>query len=507
MTNETYGTLVHRLQQINDVNGALALLGWDQQTKMPPAGAAARAERMATLAGIAHEMQTSDELGALIDALGNYETSLSPESDEACLIRIARRQYEKARLIPTTLATEMSRAEALGYAAWTEAKESGDFTAFLPALTTIVDLTRQYIALVKAAHPEVADDYDILLDNFEPMLTAAEVDAVFDKLKAATIPLVGIVTERADLVRDDLVHQPFPVATQRVFIDELATVLGVDPASWRIDDTVHPFANPIALEDIRITNHYYDETISPVLFGTMHEFGHGLYERQVAPSLARTPLQRGASMAWHESQSRTWENLIGRGRPFWDWGTPRLAASFPDQLGDATPDSLFRAVNKLGPSLIRIESDELTYNLHIILRYELERDIFAGRVELADLPEAWNAKIEQYLGIPVPNDSVGVLQDVHWGSGLFGYFPTYALGNVVALQVWQRLTQDLPDLDAQVAAGEFGPLREWLRENIHRHGSKFTPKELLQRVVGVDAFDPAPLIAYLQDKVHTLYGA
>ncbi|MGC4107009.1 MAG: carboxypeptidase M32 [Thermomicrobiales bacterium] len=507
MSNETYDALVKRLQQINDVNGALALLGWDQQTKMPPAGASARAERMATLAGIAHEMQTSDELGALIDALTNYEASMSPESDEACLVRIARRQYEKARIVPTELAMEMRRGEALGYAAWTEAKNSGNFKAFLPALTNIVDLSRQYIALVKDVNPEIADDYDILLDNFEPRLTASEVDVVFDRLKEATIPLVGIVTERSGLVRDDLVHQSYPIATQRAFIDSLATTLGVDAASWRIDDTVHPFANPIALQDIRITNHYYDETIAPVLFGTMHEFGHGLYERQVSPALARTPLQRGASMAWHESQSRTWENLIGRGRPFWDWATPRMAGFFPDQLADATPDAMFRAVNSLGPSLIRIESDELTYNLHIILRYELERDIFAGRVDLADLPEAWNAKIEQYLGIPVPNDSVGVLQDVHWGSGLFGYFPTYALGNVVALQVWQRITQELPDLDAQVSAGEFAPLREWLEENIHRHGSKFTPKELLQRVIGVDAFDPEPLIAYLQGKVHTLYGA
>ncbi|MGC4190162.1 MAG: carboxypeptidase M32 [Thermomicrobiales bacterium] len=507
MTNETYDALLHRLQKINDIEGALALLGWDQQTKMPPAGGAARAERIATLAGIAHEMATSEELGSLIDALGNYETSMPPESDEACLIRIARRQYEKARVIPTSLATEMSRAEALGYAAWTKAKESGDFKAFLPALTNIVDLTKQYIDLVKATNPDVADDYDILLDNFEPMLTAAEVDVVFDRLKEATIPLVGIVSERADLVHDDLIHQTFPVPIQRAFIDTLAATLGVDPASWRIDDTVHPFANPIALEDIRITNHYYEHTIGPVLFGTMHEFGHGLYERQVSPSVARTPLQRGASMAWHESQSRTWENLIGRGRPFWDWATPQLASAFPDQLGDATPDALFQAVNRLGPSPIRIEADELTYNLHIILRYELERDIFAGRVDLADLPEAWNAKISQYLGIPVPNDSVGVLQDVHWGSGLFGYFPTYALGNVVALQVWQRIVRELPNLNAQVSAGEFASLREWLGETIHRHGRKYTPKDLLQRVVGTDTFDPEPLIAYLQGKVHTLYGA
>lgn len=507
MTNETYDALVRRLQQINDVNGALALLGWDQQTKMPPAGAAARAERIATLAGISHEMATSDELGSMIDALDNYVATIPDDSDEACMVRISRRQYEKARIIPTDLATAISRAEALGYAAWTEAKASGDFKAFLPALTNIVDLTKQYIDLVKASKPDVADDYDILLDNFEPMLTAAEVDTVFDRLKEATLPLVGIVTERADLIHDDLVHQPYDIPTQRAFIDRLATALGVDAASWRIDDTVHPFANPVALQDIRITNHYYPETIAPVLFGTMHEFGHGIYERQIAPALARTPLQRGASMAWHESQSRTWENLVGRGRPFWDWATPQMAGFFPDQLDDATPEAMFRAVNKLGPSLIRIESDELTYNLHIILRYELERDIFSGRVDLADLPEAWNAKISQYLGVPVPNDSVGVLQDVHWGSGLFGYFPTYALGNVVALQIWQRVQRELPDLDTQLASGDFAPLRDWSRENIHRHGSKFTPKELLQRVVGVDAFDPEPLIAYLQDKVHTLYGA
>lgn len=507
MSNETYDKLLGRIQQVNDISGAASLLGWDQRTYMPVQGAATRAERLATLEGLAHSIFTDDETGALIDALDHYETSLPYDSDEASLIRKVRKDYRKAKVIPADLASELSRAEILGYAAWMEAKASGDFGAFLPSLERIVALKREQIALFKRALDDVDDDYDILLDDFEPGLKAAEVDGVFDRLKEATMPLVGIVMERSDLVHDDIVHGDFPIDAQKKLVRAVVEQLGFDDRSWRLDETEHPFANPLAITDIRITNHYYADFFNPALFGTMHEFGHGLYERGVSPSLARTPLARGASMAWHESQSRMWENLVGRGRPFWDWAMPRAKQYLPSAFDEYGPDDIYRAVNKLGPSLIRIEADELTYNLHIILRYELERDIFANRVALADLPEAWNEKVGAYLGIEVPNNSVGVLQDVHWGSGLFGYFPTYALGNVVALQLWQRIRKELPDLDAQVASGEFGPLREWLRTEIHQYGSKYTPKELLHKILGVDRFDPEPLIDYLEEKVSYLYGA
>jgi carboxypeptidase Taq len=418
-----------------------------------------------------------------------------------------RRDFEKAKIIPSDLAARASRAGSAGYQAWVEARSTSDFSKLRPALEEIIALRREEIDLVRAARPEFTDDYDVLLDDYEPGLTAVEVERVFDRLKAAAIPLVQRVRERQDRVDDAPVRGAFPVDTQRTLVTTIAKRLGFSDETWRLDPTHHPFATSIGVNDIRITTRYYEDFLNPALFGTMHEFGHGLYEHGVSRTLERTPLQRGASMAFHESQSRMWENLIGRGRPFWTYALPVLRKALPDQFKGVSEDDMYRAVNRFGPSLIRVEADELTYNLHIILRFELERDIFAGRVDVNDLPEAWNAKMREYLGIDVSDDAHGVLQDVHWGSGLFGYFPTYALGNVVALQLWQRITRELPDLDADVAAGEFGELRAWLAQNIHQHGRKFTPGELLERTVGTPSFDPEPLVAYLAAKVDALYGS
>lgn len=495
-----------RLEEVSDVYGAMSLLGWDQRTIMPRRGEGVRSNRLATLSRIAHEMFTTDEIGKLLDDLAGHERSLTFDSDDAALIRVTRRDYEKARIIPSDLEARSSRASSAGYQAWVEARRTSDFAKLRPALEEIIALRREEIDLVRAARPEITDDYDVLLDDYEPGLTAVEVSRVFDRLKEATIPLVQRVRERHDQVDDAPVHGQFPIDQQRALVTAIATRLGFSEDDWRLDPTQHPFASSMGVNDIRITTRYYEDFLNPSLFGTMHEFGHGLYEHGVSEDLERTPLQRGASMAFHESQSRMWENLIGRGRPFWTWALPELRNAFPEQFAGVGEDDMYRAVNKLGPSLIRVEADELTYNLHIILRFELERDIFAGRVELDDLPAAWNAKMREYFGIDVPDDARGVLQDVHWGSGSFGYFPTYALGNVVALQFWQRIVRELPDLDASTEAGEFGELRDWLATNIHRHGRKFTRGELLERTVGTPSFDPEPLITYLTAKVDSLYG-
>lgn len=499
--------LKDRLGEVSDINGALALLGWDQRTIMPQSGAGVRASRMATLSKISHELFTAEETGHLLESLAEYEKSQPFDSDDASLIRVTRRDYEKEKIVPTELGVELSLAANAGYQAWVEARETSDYSKLQPALERIVELKQQEIALYREALPEIEDDYDILLDDFEPGLRASEVTRVFDLLREATIPLVRRIRENPDGVDDGLVHGDFAIETQRSLVTTLAKRLGFTEESWRLDPTQHPFASSMGTQDIRITTRYYQDFLNPALFGTMHEFGHGLYEHGVSQDLERTPLRRGASMAFHESQSRMWENLIGRGRPFWEFGLPVLKQSFPEHFANADEDAIYRAVNKFGPSLIRVEADELTYNLHIIIRYELERDIFSGMVPLSELPAAWNAKMVQYLGIEVPDDAQGVLQDVHWGSGLFGYFPTYTLGNVVALQLWERIVSDLPELDRDVANGEFRPLREWLAENIHRHGRKFSPNELLERVVGVDRFDPQPLIRYLTAKVEQLYGA
>ena len=506
MSKETYQALLDRLGEASDIGGVLSLLGWDQQTIMPSKGAPIRASRMATLTRILDEKFSSPELETLFAGLAEYEQGLAFDSDEASIIRVARRDYEKNRLVPTDLKVALMNASNDGYGAWVEARAASSFSMLKPFLENTVDLHRQAIEHIRAANDSFDEDYDVLLNDYEPGLKSSEVTRVFDDLKAATIPLVARVRDRADRVDDAWVHGEFPVDVQERAVLKVARQLGFTDDAWRLDVTHHPFASSPGIDDIRITTRYHDDFLNPAWFGTMHEFGHGLYEHGVSKTLERTPLARGASMAFHESQSRLWENLIGRGRPFWSWGLPVLREFYPEKYAGATEDDLYRAVNKLGPSLIRVEADELTYNLHIILRFEIERDLFSGKFQVADLPEAWNARVQQYLGLDVPNDAEGVLQDVHWGLGMFGYFSTYALGNVVSLQLWDRIRRELPQLDEQSANGEFAELRDWLRTNIHQHGRKYTPGELLNRVVGTDRFEAAPLIAYLTAKVDDLYG-
>lgn len=507
MTPTTFVALREHLATASDLAGAMAVLGWDQRTMMPSRGAEVRAARLATLSRLLHEHVTSHDLGPLLRDLEAYEASLPFDCDEASIIRVARRDYLKACMVPTDLKVALTRATNAGYQAWVQARADADFSVLQPHLEAIVSLHRQIIARVREQDDRFAEDYDVLLDDYEPGLTSAEVTRVFDDLKAATIPLVERVRQRADRVRDDLMHGAFPIEAQRALVLEIARQLGFDEDAWRLDVTQHPFASAAAIDDIRITTRYFEDFLNPALFGTMHEFGHGLYEHGVNSDLERTPLQRGASMSFHESQSRMWENLIGRGRPFWTWALPVLQRHFPANFAEASEVDIYRAVNRLGPSFIRVEADELTYNLHIIIRFEIERDLFSGRLEVEDLPATWNARMEDYLGIDVPDVSQGVLQDVHWGSGLFGYFPTYALGNVVSLQLWERIQREIPDLDEQTSRGEFSALRAWLARQIHQHGRKFTPTELLERTVGKPAFDAAPLIRYLTAKVEELYGS
>jgi carboxypeptidase Taq len=506
MSEHRYEELRRRLGEIADVGSALSLLGWDQQTKMPAKGAGARAHAAAALTKIHDQLWTDPALGELLDSLAEWSEERPYDSDEASIVRVTTRDYRKNLLVPTDLKVEMSTLQSEGYVAWVKARGSSDFSLLQPTLERIVDLHRRIISLVREADPSFAEDYDVLVDDYEPGLQATEIARVFEELKEATVPLVARVVQRSGAVSDSLVHGAFPRDAQETSVRALAQQLGFTDDTWRIDDTQHPFATSIALDDIRITTRYFDDFMNPAWFGTMHEFGHGLYEKQVGRGLERTPLAQGASMAFHESQSRMWENLIGRGRPFWAWGLPHLKAAYPDQFVQATEDDIYRAVNTLGPSFIRVEADELTYNLHIILRFEIERDLFSGKLEVADLPRVWNERFASYFGMDVPDDAQGVLQDVHWGAGSFGYFPTYALGNVVSLQLWDRLRRDIPDLDTQTAQGEFGPLREWLGTNIHQFGRKYLPTELLERVVGTASFDSKLLITYLTAKVTELYG-
>jgi carboxypeptidase Taq len=489
---ETLGT-------IHDLERVASLTAWDQETMMPPQGAEGRADQRATLVRLAHELLVSDGLGRLLEELRLREESHPYDSDEASLIRVARRDHEKARRVPPELRGELSRAGALGLGAWLEARAREDFRILLPHLERQLELKRRYIACFEA--PE--DEYDVLLDDFEPGVSTAEAEGVLEVVKEELVPLVAAVPE-LDPAEDIARSGPFDLDAQRRFSLDLLLRLGFEPEAWRLDPTEHPFAMAASLGDIRITTHFHESHLGGV-FACLHEFGHGLYERQVSPTLARTTLATGASSALHESQSRMWENLVGRSRAFWVHAYPLLRGTFPDRLGGAELETFYRSINRVQPSLIRVDADEITYNLHIVLRFELERDVLAGRLELRDLADAFAERMQEYLGIEVRDVRDGVLQDMHWSDLTFGYFPTYSLGNVISVQLWERARADIPELDQTLERGDYRELRDWLRHHLHRHGRKFTPRETLERAAG-GPIDPAPYIRYLKDKLATTFG-
>jgi carboxypeptidase Taq len=501
VSQERFDELRSRLAEIFDLGKSAALLAWDQQTIMPPRGAPARAEQLATIGRISHEKFTSAETGRLLDELAEFEQQHEYDSFEASLVRVVRRDWEKARQIPTELRAEMTRASSLAIPVWVEARKNNDFDTFLPVLRKNLDLRKQYVEIFVDDYDE---PYDVLLDDYERDMKSAEVRELFDYVKEHQAPLVKeVAASNGD--HPAPAERQFPVETQKVFELEVISGFGYDPSAWRLDPTVHPFASGSAIDDIRITTRYFEDNLDG-LFATMHETGHGLYEHQIGRDLERSSLARGVSLGLHESQSRMWENLVGRSQPFWRHFFPRLQELFPGALAGYDAERWYREVNTVEPSLIRVEADEATYNLHIILRFELEQEMLAGSFPLEQLPEEWNRRMWDYLEIEVPDNTRGVLQDTHWAGGSIGYFPTYALGNLISLQIWEKALADLPDLYEQFERGEFGALREWLRENLHRHGRKFTPRETLERVVGTPRIDPAPYVRYLRAKLGEIYG-
>jgi carboxypeptidase Taq len=494
VTGSPFDRLRERLAEVNDLTKAATLLLWDQRVMMPPGGAEARAEALGTVSRLAQERFTDDEVGRLLEELRGLEESSDYDSFEASLVRTTRRQYEKATRVPPELVGDMRRASALGLAAWGPAKERSDFEQLRPHLETQLELRHRYVG----CFPPADETYDVLLDDYEPLMKTAEVRQVFDELKEELVPLIEEIGAAGD-IDDSFLHGDFAAGTQRDLGLEIVRAFGYSEDEWRLDETAHPFMTSPGAGDIRLTSNVRPHDLSS-LFATMHEFGHGVYEWGVDRSLARTPLGTGVSLAVHESQSRTWENLVGRSRAFWRWFYPRLQDGFAAELGSVDEEAFYRAVNKVQPSLIRIDADEVTYNLHIILRFELEQDLIDDRLELSNLPEAWNARMEEYLGVDVPDAARGVLQDMHWSGGALGYFPTYALGNVISVQIWERALEDLGDLDERFERGEFGDLREWLREHLYALGARFTPQETIERVTG-SRIDAKPYLRYLREKL------
>jgi carboxypeptidase Taq len=493
--------LRERLAQVTDLRDATQLLSWDQQTMMPPRGAAARAEALGTLESISHEMFVSAETGRLLERAEARLDGAPADSDDACLVRVTRRRWEKARRVPTELAGEIARAGSVGQEAWVSARANSDYDAFAPYLERNLALARRYVD----CFDDVECAYDVLLDDYEPQARTAEVALLFAQLKGELVPLISTLAEHSGRVDDTVLHGSFPIDRQRQLVRDTVGLMGFDPAVWRIDDAVHPFATGLNSSDVRITSRWDETFFASGLYSAMHETGHGLYEAGIGDSLQRTPLGHGESLGLHESQSRMWENMVGRGRPFCGVLAPKVASIFGGSVAGLDADTLYRAVNRVRPSYIRVEADEATYGLHIVLRFELEQELIDGIVSVRDLPEVWNARFNEYFGIDVPDAAHGVLQDVHWGAGLIGYFPTYALGNLIAGQLWQKAHEDLEGLDAQIGAGELAPLRQWLRENVHRHGAKFSTGELLQQVVG-KPIEVGPFVAYLKRKLGDVYG-
>ncbi|HZO49247.1 MAG TPA: carboxypeptidase M32 [Gaiellaceae bacterium] len=487
-----FDDLQSRLAEISDLSRAAGVLAWDQRVTMPPLGTEARAESLATLGRIIHESFVSDEVGALLERLRPFEESHPYDSDEASLIRVTRRDWEKARRVPTELRVQMTRAAARGHHAWVEARKASDFASFLPYLRENVELRRRYAECFEW------DDspYTPLLDDYEPGMTTSEVKEVFDVLRPALTELV----ESAPEVEASFLHGEFPVGRQRELGERIVATLGFEQGAWRIDPTAHPFCTSFSNRDIRLTTRYHEDDLESI-WSTLHEAGHGLYAHGIASSLQRTPLANAPSLGLNESQSRTWENLVGRSRPFWTHWYGALQETFPAQLRDVELEDFLRAINRAEPGLIRVDADETTYSLHIILRFELEQEMIAGTVALEDLPEIWNARMKEFLGVDVPDDAHGVLQDVHWSGGGIGYFPTYALGNVISLQIWARVREALPDLDEQMAAGDVSQLSAWLRDNLYALGRKLTPRETLERLTGSGEIDPQPYLAYLRAKL------
>ena len=484
-------------REVADLRRAAELIEWDERVCMPRGGAPIHGEMQATLRRLAHEAFTRDEMGRAIEAL---VASADPSTDAGRLAAVASRDYRKATCVPAAFVAEYAAVVSAAQHAWEGARAANDFGAFAPHLARVLDLKRQYVTFFPATeHP-----YDVLLDDCEPGMKTAEVKALFGALRPRQVALIKAVSAKP-VLQDDFLYGAYTEGEMVRFAVDVATAFGFDWTRGRQDKSVHPFASGIGSDDVRITTRWVESLPFGLLFGTMHETGHGLYEQGVAKAHHRTPLEGGASLGVHESQSRLWENIVGRSRGFWQHFFPTLQARFPTQLGGVTAEQFYAGINRIQPSLIRVEADEATYNLHIMLRVELEMALLEGAATVEELPQLWRARMREYLGVEPPTDALGVLQDVHWSAGLFGYFSTYTLGNVIAAQLWDAFGASNPDRDAQVARGEFSPLLEWLRGQLHQHGRAYQAQELLVRITG-SKLDPAPYLRYLEQKYGELYG-
>lgn len=484
-----------RMYDINALHTACALMDWDQQTYMPRGGAEARGEQTGILARMAHELLVDEETAKLLQGING---ELAPDSEDAALVRVVRRQYDLATKIPTQLVEEKTRLSVIAHEEWVKARAENDFAGFAPTLNRMFEIAQEEAECLGYTH----HIYDALLDQYEEGATAADCREMFDALKPQ-VELVQEIRERGKPVDDGRLYGKWDEAKQSAFTEMLVRDIGFDMDRGRQDTAPHPFCTNFSVDDVRLTTRYKDY-IGSAIFGSLHEAGHGMYEQGSPRAWDRSPLAGGVSLGLHESQSRLWENIVGRSKPFWRRYLPKLQEFFP-ALSDVDLEDWYRMINKVQPSLIRVEADELTYNLHVMVRFEIECDVLEGKLAVRDMPGAWNAKYEKYLGVRPETDSEGCLQDVHWSMGAIGYFPTYSMGNLLSYQIWKRLQSDLGDTDGLIERGEFSSILGWLKEKIYSQGKRYRPKELVLRVTG-KPMGAEDYVAGLSAKYREIYG-
>ena len=490
-----YELFIKRVREIKHLESVSGFLGWDQETIMPVKGGRARAEALACMSAISHSRITDPELGRLLENLESAEL----DGEQAVNVREIRREYDKATKLPVDLVEELARSRSLAQQVWQEARERKDFGHFVKTLEHMVSLTRR----VAECYGYEKEPYDALLDIYEPGLTAAQAGPMFAGLRERIVPLVQAISEVGS--DQPTLAGTFPQADQDRLGRLVARVIGFDFEAGRMDISAHPFTSGMNPGDVRFTTRYNEAEPFSSLFATMHETGHALYEQGLPEAHLATPMGTSVSLGIHESQSRTWENLVGRSRPFADYLLPHFQEAFPHLPGDFDADFLYRSVNQVKPSFIRVEADEVTYNLHILMRFEIERELVNGELDLATLPKLWDERMERYLGVTPPNVALGVLQDIHWSMGYIGYFPTYTLGNLYGAQFMEAIRKALPDLDEHIARGEFGPLLEWQREHIHGQGMRHRAGDLVGVVTGREPTSE-PFLNYLKGKFEAMYG-
>ncbi|MEY3313117.1 MAG: carboxypeptidase M32 [Ignavibacteria bacterium] len=484
------------MNTICDIGAATAVLNWDQETYMPHGGSVTRAEQISTLSTLMHKMMTDDNAKKLVDAIQQ-----DANSKQHPLLRLFVDEYQKAVKLPEDLVKRVSKAQALGQDIWKEARSQKDFSKFASILDELLTLKREEAE----CRGYVENRYDALLDIYEPGATVSHLNPVFDKLRDATSIILKAIEPVKHTVHDKPMQQYFPGDAQMAFSRFIADKMGFDFSRGRMDLTAHPFCTSFTQHDVRLTTRINENDLSSCLYGVIHETGHGLYEQGFPSEYARTFAAEGASIGMHESQSLLWETIITRSEEFWEFALPHFAKQFPEQAKGLSPRDMYHAVNTIQPSLIRVEADEITYNMHIILRFEIERDLINGVLATKDIPEVWNAKMKEYLGITPPNDAMGCLQDVHWSFGGFGYFPSYTLGKLYAAMEWKKIKEDMPNVMHDIAQGEFSGILSWLRTNIHAYGKTAKPGEIIQNATG-HPLSEQEFVNYAYAKVASVYG-